>query len=54
MAIPQQGATSKSSSTQYDAIIVGAGVAGLYQLHTLRQAGFSVRLLEAGTGVGGT
>ncbi len=56
MAIPQQGAaaTTTSSSTQYDAIIVGAGVAGLYQLHTLRQAGFSVRLLEAGTGVGGT
>ncbi|WP_428489187.1 flavin-containing monooxygenase [Rhodopila sp.] len=39
---------------QYDAIIIGAGMSGLYQLHRLRQLGLSVRLLEAGTGVGGT
>ena len=38
----------------YDAIVVGAGFAGLYQLHSLRQAGFTVRVLEAGDGIGGT
>ncbi len=39
----------------YDAIIVGAGFAGLYQLHKLRdELGLSVRVLEAGEGVGGT
>ena len=39
----------------YDAIIVGAGFSGLYQLHALRdRLGLSVRVLEAGAGVGGT
>jgi cation diffusion facilitator CzcD-associated flavoprotein CzcO len=38
----------------YDAIIIGAGIAGLYQLYRLRQLGLSVRVLETGTGVGGT
>ena len=37
-----------------DAVIVGAGFAGLYMLHRLRSAGFSVRVFEAGGGVGGT
>jgi cation diffusion facilitator CzcD-associated flavoprotein CzcO len=39
---------------EYDAIVIGAGVAGLYQLYRLRQAGLSVRLYEDGSGVGGT
>jgi len=39
---------------EYDAIIVGAGMSGLYQLHRLRALGLKVRVLEAGTGVGGT
>jgi cation diffusion facilitator CzcD-associated flavoprotein CzcO len=38
----------------YDAIIIGAGISGLYQLLKLRQLGLKVRVLEAGTGVGGT
>ena len=38
----------------YDAIIVGAGISGLYQLHRLRELGLRVQILEAGTGVGGT
>jgi cation diffusion facilitator CzcD-associated flavoprotein CzcO len=38
----------------YDAIIVGAGISGLYQLLQLRTLGMNVRVLEAGTGVGGT
>ncbi len=38
----------------YDVVVAGAGFAGLYMLHKLRQRGLSVRLYEAGTGVGGT
>ncbi|WP_375461726.1 flavin-containing monooxygenase [uncultured Enterovirga sp.] len=39
----------------YDAIVVGAGFSGLYQLHKLRDdVGMSVRVLEAGAGIGGT
>jgi cation diffusion facilitator CzcD-associated flavoprotein CzcO len=38
-----------------DAIIIGAGIAGLYQLHRLRdELGLSVKVFEAGTDVGGT
>jgi len=38
----------------YDAIVVGAGFAGMYMLKRLREAGLRVRVLEAGTDVGGT
>src|SRR6266513_362652 len=38
----------------YDAIIIGAGISGMYQLHRLRGLGLSVRVFEAGDGVGGT
>ena len=37
-----------------DALVIGAGVTGLYQLHCLRQAGLDARIFEAGGGVGGT
>ena len=39
---------------QYDAIIVGAGVAGLYQLHRLREKGLKVMTIDAASDVGGT
>lgn len=41
-------------SQDYDAIIIGAGISGLYQLYRLRELGLRVRVFEAGTGVGGT
>jgi cation diffusion facilitator CzcD-associated flavoprotein CzcO len=37
-----------------DAIVIGAGVAGLYQLYRLRGLGLDVRVYEAGSDVGGT
>jgi cation diffusion facilitator CzcD-associated flavoprotein CzcO len=37
-----------------DVLVVGAGITGIYQLYRAREAGFSVQLLEAGEGVGGT
>ena len=39
---------------EYDAIVIGAGISGLYQLYRLRELGMRVRVFEAGTGVGGT
>jgi len=41
-------------STDFDAVIVGAGFGGMYMLHRLRQKGFTARVIEAGSGVGGT
>ncbi|HVE28177.1 MAG TPA: NAD(P)/FAD-dependent oxidoreductase [Sporichthya sp.] len=37
----------------FDAIIVGAGFAGLRMLHRMRELGFSAVVLEAGDGIGG-
>ncbi|AUX39666.1 cyclohexanone monooxygenase [Sorangium cellulosum] len=48
---PEHGAAPAS---RFDAVIVGAGFSGLYMLHRLRQLGLSVRVYEAGSGVGGT
>ena len=46
--------TDEPSSIELDAIVVGAGFAGLYMLHRLRGMGLDARLYEAGDGVGGT
>ena len=40
--------------TDFDVVVVGAGFAGMYMLHRLRGMGLSVRVLEAGSDVGGT
>jgi cation diffusion facilitator CzcD-associated flavoprotein CzcO len=42
------------TALDYDAIIIGAGMSGMYQLIRLREQGMRVRVFEAGTGVGGT
>ncbi|KAK9777623.1 hypothetical protein SCAR479_05671 [Seiridium cardinale] len=39
--------------TELDVVIVGAGFGGVYQLKRLRDEGYNVKLLEAGTGYGG-
>src|SRR6185437_3456239 len=49
---PQMPASPES--LDHDAIIIGAGISGLYQLYRLRELGLRVRVFEAGTGVGGT
>jgi cyclohexanone monooxygenase len=43
-----------TQDTRFDVAIVGAGFAGLYMLHSLRERGFRAIVLEAGGGVGGT
>jgi cation diffusion facilitator CzcD-associated flavoprotein CzcO len=42
------------ATTVFDAIIIGAGVSGLYQLYKLRELGLRARVFETGTNVGGT
>ena len=44
----------RRAACDVDAVVVGAGFAGLYMLHRLRGMGLSVRVFEAGGGVGGT
>ncbi len=44
----------EKSSDTFDVVIVGAGFAGLYMLYRMRELGFSSRVFEAGSGVGGT
>ncbi len=55
--MPANGSSNGAAATvrTFDALIIGAGFAGLYQLHCLRdRLGLSVQVLEAGEGVGGT
>jgi len=42
------------ADSDFDAVIVGAGFAGMYMLHRLRGMGFRARVYESGSGVGGT
>ena len=50
----QSAQSSTAQDEHYDAIVVGAGFAGMYMLYKLQQRGLQVRLYEAGSGVGGT
>jgi cyclohexanone monooxygenase len=46
-------APESSAGEPLDVLVIGAGFNGLYQLHRLRQEGFSVQVYEAGAGLGG-
>lgn len=46
--------SAKKQAPQHDAIIIGAGVCGIYQLYKLLELGLNVKVLEAGGGPGGT
>ncbi len=39
---------------QFDVVVIGAGVTGLYALYRMRELGLSVQVLDEATGVGGT
>jgi cation diffusion facilitator CzcD-associated flavoprotein CzcO len=56
MAKTQQETLSNAarSPERFDAVVVGAGLAGLYMLYRLRELGLSTRVYEAGNDVGGT
>ena len=43
-----------NATERRDAVVVGAGFSGMYQLYKLRELGLSVQVFEAGSDVGGT
>ncbi|KAF5385797.1 hypothetical protein D9615_002198 [Tricholomella constricta] len=45
---------STQQEPEFDVLVVGAGFGGTYQLYKLREAGFSVKVFEAGSNMGGT
>ena len=47
-------ASPPKAGLDYDAIIIGAGLSGMYQLYRLRELGLRTRVFETGTDVGGT
>jgi cation diffusion facilitator CzcD-associated flavoprotein CzcO len=51
---PTANAEQVEEVEQFDAIIIGAGVTGLYALYRLRELGLAVQAFEDGGGVGGT
>jgi cation diffusion facilitator CzcD-associated flavoprotein CzcO len=53
--VPSRSAAPRGAETDsVDAVVVGAGFAGIYTLYRLRSLGLSVRVLEAGSDIGGT
>jgi cyclohexanone monooxygenase len=52
--VMERTASTPSRGTDFDAIVVGGGLGGLYALHRLRRLGFKAKAFEAGSGVGGT
>jgi cyclohexanone monooxygenase len=44
----------EGGTPHFDAIVIGAGLTGMYMVYKLRNMGFSVRGYEAGSDVGGT
>ena len=60
VARPEQSQTQQSPATEvaadpdFDVLIVGAGMSGMYQLYRMRELGLRMRVFEAGTDVGGT
>ncbi|HEY3909382.1 MAG TPA: NAD(P)/FAD-dependent oxidoreductase [Stellaceae bacterium] len=55
MAFRQTAANARTGpEPDFDAVVIGAGVSGLYQLYKLRELGLEVRVFETGAGVGGT
>jgi cyclohexanone monooxygenase len=53
-AVQSSPGKGKGEEEGYDVVVVGAGFAGMYMLYRLRGLGFSVRVYEQGSGVGGT
>ena len=43
-----------ANTTEFDAIIIGAGISGMFMLYRLRELGMAARVFEAGTNLGGT
>ena len=51
---PTPASRADAPATRLDALVIGAGIAGLYQLYRLREMGLNVRAYDTASGVGGT
>ena len=55
MGVPEGARKQENWNEMHlDAVVIGAGVAGLYQLHLLREQGLNVKAFDTASGVGGT
>ena len=54
LVAPTHESRAETPATKLDAMVIGAGIAGLYQLHRLREMGLKVRAYDTASGVGGT
>jgi len=54
ISVDEKTTNRAAAPLKLDAAVIGAGVAGLYQLHLLRQQGMNVKAFDAASGVGGT
>ncbi|MEA3528069.1 MULTISPECIES: flavin-containing monooxygenase [Nocardia] len=54
MTSEHSASSTGQEAREIDAVVVGAGFAGLHMLYKLRELGFSVQVYEAGGGLGGT
>ena len=50
----QAASPVRDQAVEHDAIIIGAGISGMFMLYRLRELGMTARVFEAGTDVGGT
>ena len=54
MSSSNQAPQTSGSVEHYDAVIIGAGVSGMYALHHLREMGLSVKVYDGASDIGGT
>jgi cation diffusion facilitator CzcD-associated flavoprotein CzcO len=54
MTSKPQPSQTRGSIEQYDVVIIGAGVSGMYAVHHFREMGLSVRAYDGASGIGGT
>ena len=54
MTSKNQTPAEVGSIEHYDAVIIGAGVSGMYALHHLREMGLSARVYDGASDIGGT
>ena len=48
------GSPAHNLVTEYDAIVIGAGISGMFMLYRLRELGMTTRVFETGADIGGT